>query len=61
MPLPIFAQAVLEKAALDSAAAGGSQASLEFMDALGDGRIVLWILIAAVILLIVKTFRRPAQ
>lgn len=59
--LPIFAQAVLEKAALDSAAAGGSQASLEVMDAIRDGRIVLWILIAAVVLLIVKTFRRPAQ
>jgi hypothetical protein len=31
------------------------------MDALGDGRIVLWILVAVVVLLIVKTFRRPAQ
>jgi hypothetical protein len=61
MPVPIFAQAVLEKAALDSAAASGSLASLEFMDALGDGRIVLWILVAVVVLLIVKTFRRPAQ
>ncbi len=59
--LPIFAQAVLEKAALDGMAAGASQGSFEIMDAVRDGRIVLWILAAAVVVLIVKTFRRPAQ
>ena len=61
MPPPIVAQAVLEKAALDSMAAGTSQASFEFMDAISDGRIVLWILIAAVVVLIFKSFRKPAQ
>ncbi len=57
----LVAQAVLEKAALDGMAAGTSQASFELMDAISDGRIVLWILIAAVVVLIVKTFRKPAQ
>ena len=59
--MPIFAQAVLEKAALDGMAAGASQGSFEIMDAVRDGRIVLWILVAAVVVLIFKTFRRPAQ
>jgi hypothetical protein len=57
----MFAQAVLEKAALDGMAAGTSQASFELMDAIRDGRIILWVLVAAVVVLIVKTFRKPAQ
>lgn len=61
MPVPIFAQAVLEKAALDSMAAGTSQASFDLMDAFSDGRVILWVLIAAVVVLIFKTFRKPAQ
>jgi hypothetical protein len=59
--LPIFAQAVLEKATLDSAAAGGSQVSFNVMDTLSDGRIVLWILVAVVAFLVLRMFRRPAQ
>jgi hypothetical protein len=59
--LPIFAQAVLEKAALDSAAAGGSQFSFNVMDTFSDGRIVLWILAAVVAFLVLRMFRRPAQ
>ena len=59
--MPIFAQAVLEKAALDGMAAGASQGSFDIMDAISDGRVVLWILAAAVVVLVVKTFRRPAQ
>jgi hypothetical protein len=61
MPLPIFAQAALEKAALDSAAAGGSQFPFDISDLIGDGRIVLWILVAVVVFLIFKSFRRSAQ
>jgi hypothetical protein len=61
MPAPIVAQAVLEKAALDGMAAGTSQASFELMDAISDGRLVLWILIAAVVVLVLKSFRKPAQ
>ena len=61
MPAPIFAQAVLEKAALDGMAAGTSQASFDLMDAISDGRVILWVLIAAVVVLIFKTFRKPAQ
>ena len=59
--LPIFAQAVLEKATLDSAAAGGSQFSFDMMDTFSDGRILLWILVAVVFFLVVRMFRRPAQ
>jgi hypothetical protein len=59
--MPIFAQAVLEKAALDGAAAGASQGSFEIMEAIQDGRVVLWILVAAVVFLIVKAFRRSPQ
>jgi hypothetical protein len=59
--LPIFAQAVLEKATLDSAAAGGSQFSFNVMDTFSDGRIVLWILVAVVAFLVLRMFRRPAQ
>jgi hypothetical protein len=61
LPLPIFAQAALEKAALDSAAAGGSQFPFDISDLVGDGRIVLWILVAVVVFLIFRSFRRPAQ
>ena len=59
--LPIFAQAVLEKATLDSAAAGGSQFSFNLMDTFSDGRILLWILVAVVAYLVLRMFRRPAQ
>ena len=59
--LPIFAQAVLEKATLDSAAAGGSQFSFNVMDTFSDGRIVLWILVAVVAFLVLRMFRRPAS
>ncbi len=61
MTIPLFAQAVLEKAALDGIAAGANQASFDFMDAVQDGRVVLWVLGAAVLFLIVKTFRRSPQ
>ena len=59
--MPIFAQAVLEKAALDGMAAGASQGSFEIMEAVRDGRVVLWVLVAAVAFLIIKTFRRSPQ
>jgi hypothetical protein len=59
--MPVFAQAVLEKAALDSAAAGGSTFQTQFMDAVYDGRILLWILIAAVVYLVLRSFRRSAS
>jgi hypothetical protein len=58
--MTVFAQAVLEKAALDSAAAGSSTIQTQFMDAVHDGRIVLWILVVAVVVLVVKSFRRSA-
>ena len=61
MPYLILAQAVLEKAALDSAAAGGSEIQFQFMDAVRDGRIVLWILVAAVVVLLIKRFRRSSS
>jgi hypothetical protein len=61
MPAPLFAQAVLEKAALDSAAAGAGQMSYDLMDSLRDGRIVVWLLVAAVVFMIFKTFRRSPQ
>src|SRR5262245_41319382 len=58
LKMPVFAQAVLEKAALDSAAAGAGTFQTQFMDAVYDGRILLWILIAAVVYLILRSFRR---
>ena len=58
--MPVFAQAVLEKAALDSAAAGASTFQTQLMDAVYDGRILLWILIAAVVYLVLRSFRRSA-
>jgi hypothetical protein len=61
MPAFVVAQAVLEKAALDGMAAGASQASFELMDAVRDGRILLWVLVAIVLAIILKTFRKPAQ
>jgi hypothetical protein len=57
----VIAQAVLEKAALDGAAAGAGQMSYEILDSLKDGRIVVWLLVAAVLVLIFKTFKKPAQ
>jgi len=58
--MPVFAQAVLEKAALDSAAAGSADLQTQFIDAVHDGRIVLWILVLVVVVLIVRSFRRSA-
>jgi hypothetical protein len=53
--MPVFAQAVL-----DSAAAGSADLQTQFMDAVHDGRIVLWILVLVVVVLIVRSFRRSA-
>ena len=61
MPVPLFAQAVLEKAALDGAAAGAGQMSYELMDSFRDGRIVLWLLVAVVAVMLFKTFRKSPQ
>ena len=57
----LFAQAALEKAALDGMATGASQGSFDIMEAVQDGRIVLWIAVAVVAFLILRAFRRSPQ